>query len=104
VELFNPETYKLLKGAPIKVFRYRPPTFKRRDIYRIFRSIKDFRNEIVHGRSPVELENKSKVQLKKLHQVNADIRLLISYLDPSALRLLPENFEKKMKEVEVLFD
>jgi len=105
VELFNPETYKLLKGAPIKAFAYRPPAFKRRNIYRIFKDVKDLRNEIVHGRMPSDLKKEAgKTQLKKLQQANTDIRLLISYIDPSALQLLPKNFEKKVKEAEALFN
>jgi hypothetical protein len=105
VELFNPETYKLLKGAPIKVFAFRPPAFKRRNIYRIFKNVKDIRNEIAHGRMPAALEKEvGRAQLKKLQQADTDIRLLISYIDPSALELLPKNFEKKVKEIETLFN
>jgi hypothetical protein len=101
VELFNRETYKYLKGAPIKAFEWRPTTVKRSDIYVLFKEVKDLRNNIVHNRLPFGQERETDLRLlKKLQQAEQNIRLLIGYINPSALRLLPKNFEKKIQEIE----
>jgi len=101
VELLNRETYKYLKGAPIKAFEHRPPNIKRSDIYVLFKDVKDFRNNIVHNRLPFGQKRETDLRLlKKLLQADQHIRLLISYINPAALRLLPKNFDKKIQEIE----
>jgi hypothetical protein len=101
VELLNRETYKYLKGAPINAFEWRPATVKRNDIYAIFKDIKDLRNNIVHNRLPFGQKKETDLLLlKKLLQVEQNVRLLISYINPPALRLLPKNFDKKVQKIE----
>ena len=101
MELFNRETYKHLKGVPIKAFEYRPAAIKRNDIYRVFKNVKDFRNDIVHSRLPLgQKKEMDLLLLKRLQQADQEIRMLISYINPSALRLLPNNFDKKIWEIE----
>lgn len=101
VELFNRETYKQLKGAPIKAFEHRSAVVKRNDIYRVFKNVKDLRNDIVHNRLPLGQKKETDLLLlKRLQQADQEIRMLISYINPSALRLLPGNFDKKIREIE----
>jgi hypothetical protein len=101
VELFNRETYKQLKGSPIKAFEYRPTTVKRNDIYRMFKNVKDIRNEIVHSRMPIGPKKEDiMAMLKRLIKADQEIRTLIGYINPSASRLLPKDINKKIHEIE----
>lgn len=105
VELLNRETYKYLKGAPIKAFEWRPTTVKRNDIYVLFKNVKDLRNNIVHNRFPFGQKKETDLLLlKRLLHAEQHIRMLISYINPAALRLLPKNFEKKVREIEKMIE
>lgn len=100
VELFNKETYKHLKGIPIQAFKYRLPAVKRNNIYKMFKDLKDLRNRLVHNRlSPTLSKEETALLLNTLQKAGEDIRTLVSYINPSALTLLPQNIDQKISEV-----
>lgn len=97
VELFNPKTYKLLKGIPIQAFAYRPPGLKRNEIYRRFKALKDLRNDLVHNRLPLNTNKENILSLvDKLQTADTETREFLSYIDPKSLRLLPTTIDKKL--------
>jgi hypothetical protein len=96
VELFNPKTYKLLKGIPIQVFANRPATVKRSEIYRRFKILKDLRNELVHNRLLDAGKENILSMVNKLQTADMETRELLSYIDPAIVRLLPTGVEKKL--------
>jgi hypothetical protein len=103
VELLNRETYKELKGIPIRAFNYRPATVKRNKIYRIFKNLKDLRNRLVHNRLKLDASRmETALLLKTLQGADEDIRTLISYINPAALTLLPPKISEKISELEKL--
>jgi hypothetical protein len=100
VELLNRETYKQLKGIPIQAFKYRPPTIKRSNIYHTFKNLKDLRNRLVHNRFLLDSTKKeTPLLLKTLQKADEDTRTLISYINPSALNLLPQKIDEKISEL-----
>lgn len=103
VELLNRETYKELKGIPIRAFKYRPTTVKRNKIYPTFKNLKDLRNRLVHNRLTLDASRvETAVLLKTLQGADEDIRTLISYINPAALTLLPPKISEKISELEKL--
>jgi hypothetical protein len=103
VELLNRETYKQLKGVPIHAFKYRPPTARRSGIYHSFKELKDFRNQLVHNRISVgSSKGETALFLRKLQKAGKDLRTLISYVNPEALKLLPGDVDKKIARLEKL--
>ena len=103
VELLNRETYKQLKGIPIHAFIYRPQTARRSNIYQSFKELKDFRNQLVYNRISVGSSKRQTVLfLQKLQKAGEDLRKLISYVNPKALKLLPGNVDTKIARLEKL--
>ena len=101
VEMFSKEAYRDLKGIPIAAFSHRPSQVKRNDLYRLLKSVKDLRNEIVHYRVVFGSSvSKNLLQVKKLQDGDNDIKTLIGYLDPRLLRLLPKTTPKKIASLE----
>lgn len=103
VELLNRETYKQLKGIPIHAFKYRPPTVKRSNLYQSFKEVKDLRNQLVHNRIPIGSSKRQTVRfIEKLQKAGEDTRTLISFVNPNALKLLPEDVDVKIAALEKL--
>lgn len=103
VELFNRETYKQLKGIPIQAVKYRPPSVKRSRIYQTFKYLKDLRNLLVHNRLLLTSKKEETIHLLQiLQKADNDIRTLISYINPSAINLLPQEINIKISEIEKL--
>jgi hypothetical protein len=103
VELLSRETYKWLKGAPIQAFQHRPAAIKRNDLYVLFKTVKDLRNEIVHNRFAIGQKRESDLAfLHRLQKGHQDIRTILRYIHPPALRLLPRNIDEQFAALEAL--
>lgn len=103
VELLNRETYKQLKGIPIHAFSHRPSTARRTNIYQLFKELKDFRNQLVHNRiSFGSSKSETALFLQKLQKAGEDVRILISYINPDALNLLPGDVNEKISGLQKL--
>jgi hypothetical protein len=75
VEVFNKQSYKLLKGLPIKAFKNLPKDKKRKDIYADLFKIKILRNNIYH------------------HKINSNVIYDIKFLNEICL------MDKKIKDI-----
>ena len=99
VELFGRETYKQLKGVPIKAFSELPSEIKRRHLYQMLSNIKEVRNKLYHHRIDL-FNNISKKEIDLLSKTDKDLYLIISWIDKHAIQLIrKDDFQYHLSKV-----
>jgi Abi-like protein len=80
VSLFEPAHFKLLRGAPIKIFGKLPTGHRRIDIANALHAIRNFRNRIYHN-EPICFDG-GRFDLREANLVHAHIQNLSQWMDP----------------------
>lgn len=74
IELFNRESYKRLKGVPIKIFKFKPNHINRKLLYQKLLRIKEFRNYIYHNNFPLTIKSNLSESKLALEEIDCDIK------------------------------
>lgn len=95
IEFFNPRIYKLTKGLPILVFSKRPTNIKRKDLYNMLTKVKDFRNQLMHGRIPLLISPDQTIRLIEIINLDKELSLLLKWMDITGW----QQFERKGPQI-----
>jgi len=80
---FDLNYYKILKGSPIKIFKYLPSNVGRKEISDNINKIRRFRNRINHN-EPICF-NKNKIDFSEAIEVHNSILNLLQWIDPEII-------------------
>jgi hypothetical protein len=80
---FDLNYYKILKGSPIKIFKYLPSYVGRKEISDNINKIRRFRNRINHN-EPICF-NKNKIDFSEAIEVHNAILNLLQWIDPEII-------------------
>jgi len=80
---FDLNYYKILKGSPIKIFKYLPSYVGRKEISDNINKIRRFRNRINHN-EPICF-NKNKIDFSEAIEVHNSILNLLQWIDPEII-------------------
>ena len=85
-ELFDPTPYRILRGAPLAVFRHKPAAVKRVDIFTRLTAVRKLRNRVYHY-EPICLEQQAAC-LTDLRITHRYVQELSSWLNSDLAQIL----------------
>jgi hypothetical protein len=95
---FEVHHYRLLKGRPIKIFKYLPPNYGRKKIIDDLNKVRKFRNRIYHN-EPICFDGE-KINFLNTRDVYKSLKNLLQWIDPTIITLLKE-LDKVLETIEM---